>query len=94
MTNGNDLIKRVEKHGWHKDDSPLVYEMRGEIERLQKFERWYESADSTPVLEKLDAANTRIEKLEAALGHISQDRTSSHTMIRCIAKAALETDDE
>ena len=36
------------------------------ITHLQKFERWYESADSKPVLEKLDEAQARVEALERA----------------------------
>ena len=30
-----DLIERVENHGWHEDDAPLVWEMHDEIKRLQ-----------------------------------------------------------
>jgi len=31
----SDLIERVENHGWHEDDAPLVWEMRDEIKRLR-----------------------------------------------------------
>ena len=42
---------------WQRENELLI----AEIQRLKRFERWYESADSTPVLEKLDEAQAKVK---------------------------------